>query len=199
MNLFRRARETSPAEATKQLKAVAAMLVNRRTDMQHRVEEHALAAKAALARGDRKTALICVRRKKTCEQRIDKLFGTESAIDDQINAIEGAITTKQAVDAMRIGAEAMRPFSSDRAIDEAEEVAEEVRDQIAVSNEISDVISAGFGTEDDSTILEELAQLEEEIAVETMTVQHTQIPVVEKMTSTTLKTKPNKERIAIAL
>lgn len=58
-------------------------------------------------------ALMCLKRKKQYEGQIEKLAGARMTIEQQVMTLEGASVSKEALDAMKMGATSMKAIHKD--------------------------------------------------------------------------------------
>lgn len=86
-------------------------------------------------------------------------------LETQLMTLENANVNLEALNAMKVGSEAMKSIHGKMDINKVDETMEDIRDQMDLANEISDAISqpVGFGIDiDEDELAAELDALEQE-------------------------------------
>ncbi len=110
-------------------------------------------------------ALNALSRRKILENDLDKLTGTRTTIETQINAIENVNINFETMKAMKQGAQAMKSIHGSMNADKVDATMDEIQNQIQLGEEISDAISRPIGSAaeiDEVELQEELEALEQE-------------------------------------
>jgi len=178
MNLFRKAKAPSTTESLTKLKETLELLEKREKYLQAKADKEVLDAKKFLKQGNKKAAMRCLKSKKLYEGQIDKLSGAQMTLTTQINAIEGADATMRTLEAMKVGASALKAIHKDVTIDKVDDIMDEIKDQMDVADSISNALSQGIGEPIDEDELEaELDALEQEnVSDELLNLQSVKVP-----------------------
>jgi charged multivesicular body protein 4A/B len=109
--------------------------------------------------------MMALKRKKTYESQVEKLSGARLTIEQQLMTIEGAHVSLEAMNAMRMGARAMKSIHNHmfvtpsalspslcshedhRTVEQVDDTMDEIREQMEVAAEINDAISQPLGGE----------------------------------------------------
>lgn len=133
-----------------------------------KIEEETQKAKNALLAGGtngKATATAALRRKKTHEAELEKLYGMRATIEAQVNAIENANMNMETMNAMKRGKDILKGIHGNLNIDKVEQEMEDIREQMELGAEISAAISnpVAMGQEmDEEDLRAELEELEQE-------------------------------------
>ncbi|ORX43769.1 Snf7-domain-containing protein [Piromyces finnis] len=146
-------------------------------------------AKINLKNGDKKKALLALKKRKYQEQLIEKidtqLMNVEELVNNYKNvemtrSIEYAVVEKDIIDKLKIGNETLTKLNNEMSIEKVEDLMNETAEAVAYQNEISELLSGAFTVEDEEAIEDELNQLiEEEINNKLPEVPNTKLPKVE--------------------
>lgn len=110
-------------------------------------------------------ALLALKRKKQYENELDKNSGARMTLETQMMTLENANVNLEALNAMKVGSEAMKSIHGKMDINKVDETMEDIREQMDLASEISDAISqpVGFGVDiDEDELAAELDALEQE-------------------------------------
>ncbi|RKP25682.1 Snf7 family, partial [Syncephalis pseudoplumigaleata] len=165
MHLFGRARsKPNPQEAIVRLRETLQLLQKRENFLQTKIDNELKIARANATKNKR-VALMALKRKKKYEEQIEQTTGARMTLETQAMAIEGANINLEAINAMKVGAKAIRDIHGSMGIDEVDKTMDDIREQMDLLNEISGAISQPLtlGAELDEDELEaELEALEQE-------------------------------------
>ena len=117
------------------------------------------------ARKDKRVAMFALKKKKIYEAQVEKLAGAQMTITNQILQLEQASTTRDTLDVMKFGADAMKTIYRGMSVDDVENTMEDIRETSEFGNEIMDAISqpVGFGaTIDEDELLAELEEMQQQ-------------------------------------
>lgn len=154
------------------------MLTKRQAHLELQIEEQAALARKHVAT-NKTAAKQALKKKKTLETLAERLNAQIETMETQLSAIELANLNLETMKAMQGAATTMKKIHKDFDVDKVDETMDEVREQVETANEISEAISRNVGTEVDEDDLEdELAALEDEVAVKTPAVADTPMPVL---------------------
>ncbi|CAG5113964.1 Oidioi.mRNA.OKI2018_I69.chr2.g8052.t1.cds [Oikopleura dioica] len=115
---------------------------------------------------NKKLALKALKKKRLLEAQQDKIDGTLTTIEFQIEALANAATNAQILNNMKTAAEALKRAHGNKTADDVHEILDELEDANDLANEISDAISRPLGSAaymcDEDELLAELEDLEQE-------------------------------------
>lgn len=155
-------KKEAPKQAIIQLREHIAMLNKKQAHL-----ELQIATQAKIARENVQTnkaaARNALKKKKTFESQLDKIYAQIDSLGTQLDAIELANLNLATMKAMKDGAKAMKQIHGDFSIDKVDETMDDIKDQLDVAAEILDAISRPLGQEvDEDELEEELKELESE-------------------------------------
>eukprot|EP01136_Pigoraptor_vietnamica_P038209 Opistho-1_new@107209 len=169
MNLFGKAKKQPPMatkDSIQKMRETLELLEKRERYLEKKIEGELETAKKNAAK-NKKVAMMALKKKKTYENQMEKISGARMTIETQVLAIENANVNLEAMNAMQIGAQAMKKIHAGMTVDQVDKTMDDIRDQMDIANEISDAISqpvamGGVEMDDDELEreLEELAQEE---------------------------------------
>eukprot|EP01117_Protostelium_nocturnum_P011058 TRINITY_DN4009_c0_g1_i1.p1 TRINITY_DN4009_c0_g1~~TRINITY_DN4009_c0_g1_i1.p1 ORF type:complete len:217 (+),score=65.54 TRINITY_DN4009_c0_g1_i1:161-811(+) len=159
-----------PKEAITKLRETIDVLEKREVHLQKKMDNETQAAKTALAKKDKKTALMCLKRKKLYEGQAEKLSGTRMNLEVQVMNLEGANVNLETLKAIKLGAETMKTMHKQYNIDKIDDIMDDAREQMDMATELGDALSQPLaGTEmDEDDLLNELDELEQETIDESL-------------------------------
>jgi charged multivesicular body protein 4 len=108
---------------------------------------------------------MSLKRKKAYEEQINKLSGSRTTLETQVMTIENANVNKEAFNALKTGADALKGINGAMDVDKVDSTMDDIREQMDIADEISNAISqpVNFGAEfDEDELNEELELLEQE-------------------------------------
>lgn len=170
MGLFGRAKEAKPvptsADAILQMDKTLKLVEQRQSYLQHQIKQEETKLKKFVTEKNRREAILCIKKKKLCEQQISSLDGAIVTLTSQKQMLEGHSINLMVLDAMRIGAHAMKEETRKIGdVNGVEDVLANVEDSIADAVEINEAISqpiSGMLTENDDDIEREYLELLEQ-------------------------------------
>ncbi|KAF9263458.1 Snf7-domain-containing protein [Marasmius fiardii PR-910] len=125
-------------------------------------EEHAKARANAVS--NKAVATAALRRKKGHETELDRLAGTRTQLEMQVNTLESANLNVETMAAMKKAADVLKGIHGKMTVEQVDATMDAVREQKAVADEIAEIISMPTGTDTDTSELEgELEELEQEV------------------------------------
>jgi len=149
-------------------------------------------AKINLKKGDKKKALLALKKKKYQEQLIEKVEAQLSNIEELTRSIEYALVEKEVINGLKTGNEILTKLNKEMSIEEVEDLMNETAEAIAYQNEITELLSGALTAEDEEDIQNELAQIvKEELNAKLPNVPETDIPKIEE---TETETEGEKEK-----
>ncbi|KAF7725206.1 peptide transporter ptr2 [Apophysomyces ossiformis] len=127
------------------------------------------AARLALSQGNKKKALLALKKKKYQEQLLEKTDQQLLNLEELTRSIEYALVEKQVMEGLKSGNEVLKEIHKELSIEAVERLMEDTADAIAYQNEIDEILSGQISTEDEEEILRELEGLQrEEVKKRTM-------------------------------
>ncbi|KAJ2010140.1 Vacuolar protein sorting-associated protein 20, partial [Coemansia sp. RSA 2671] len=121
-------------------------------------------ARELLLKGDKRRALLALRRRKYQEQMIrttdDQLLNLQHLVD----TIEFSLVQKDVFFGLQQGSKVLTQLNKEMRIEDVERLADDTAEAIAYQNEISDILQSNMTAEDEEAVLEELEELERQEA-----------------------------------
>ncbi|KAJ2709859.1 Vacuolar protein sorting-associated protein 20 [Coemansia spiralis] len=160
----------SKNRVTAQDRAILDMKVQRDKLRQFQKRVHAVLdredqlARELLRRGDRKRALLALRRRKYQEQMILTTDQQLSNLEQLMGTIEFSLLQKDVLFGLAQGNRVLAQLNNEMRIEDVERLAEETADAIAYQEEVSEVLRANMSAEDEEAVERELELLERQEA-----------------------------------
>ncbi|CEG67679.1 hypothetical protein RMATCC62417_04073 [Rhizopus microsporus] len=172
------------------------------------IEKEVAAAKLALSQGNKKKALLALKKKKYQEQLLEKTDQQLLNLEELTHSIEYALVEKQVLEGLKNGNSVLKEIHKETSIEAVEKLMDDTAEAIAYQNEIDEMLHGLISAEDEEEILKELDELtEKEVLSELPSVPNDslEIPMENKLPDvpTHLPTKqqegdePRKEKRAI--
>lgn len=162
MRFFGRNRpRTSPEDAVKKMREIVEMLEKREQYLKKKIDQETVVARESL-KTNRGVAIEALKRKKQYETDMSKISGTITTMQVQIMTIENANINLEAMNAMKMGSEAIREIHGSINISKVDDTMDDIKEQMDLANEVSNAISqpVGFGPDyDDDELQAELDML----------------------------------------
>ena len=120
-------------------------------------------------KGNKAQAFMCLKRKKMLEKQVEQLTAQMMNLESQSMAMEGMASNKSMVETVQVTNSAMKQLQKEMNVDKVEDLVDDLRENIDNNNEISDILASPVGDLadlDDDSILNELEEIEQEIATE---------------------------------
>lgn len=151
------ARPNSAIESIGKMEKTQNLLTKRRDLLEKRSKGFTIKARAKMKAGDKKGALFALKQKKMYEKQVTNLDNQLLALEQQKVALEGANISATVVDSMATGVNAMKSIQQNMDVDSVNDLRDDLEDQMAMTEEINDAISAPIGDMmDDDELLGEL-------------------------------------------
>jgi len=120
-------------------------------------------AKIKLKSGDKKNALICLKRKKIFEKQINNFTSQMFNLEQQIITLEGSVMNKKIIDTMNTTNNTMKHINKKVNINDISDLNDDINDHINNINEVNNLLSDPINNDfDDDDLLEELDILDED-------------------------------------
>ncbi|KAM0457615.1 hypothetical protein ACHAPV_006509 [Trichoderma viride] len=141
-------------------------------------------AKQLLAKGDKKRALLALRRKKYQESLLSKTDAQLEQLEKLTASVEFAQIQKDVIFGLQQGTKVLSEIHAEMGgIEHVEKLMEENAEAIAYQNEISEMLGTRITAQDEEEVEDELAALEAEMSgvnQKLPTVPNAQLPVSER-------------------
>ncbi|RGP61807.1 snf7 family [Fusarium longipes] len=122
-------------------------------------------AKQMLAKGDKKRALLALRRKKYQESLLAKTDAQLAQLEKLTSDVEFALIQKDVVFGLQQGTKVLKEIHAEMGgIENVEKLMGETADAIAYQQEVSDLLGGRMSNQDEQEVEDELEALEAEIA-----------------------------------
>ncbi|KAM0475563.1 hypothetical protein ACHAPX_006886 [Trichoderma viride] len=158
-------------------------------------------AKQLLAKGDKKRALLALRRKKYQESLLSKTDAQLEQLEKLTASVEFAQIQKDVIFGLQQGTKVLSEIHAEMGgIEHVEKLMEENAEAIAYQNEISEMLGTRITAQDEEEVEDELAALEAEMSgvnQKLPTVPNAQLPVSERPTEQELAQESRPERQAM--
>lgn len=123
-------------------------------------------AKILILKGDKKKALLCLKKKKYQQSCIEKLEVQLLNLEGMVNSIEFASMQNEVFKALEIGKNALEELNSQMSLEDVEKLMDDTAEAIAYQEEIGQALGTALSAVDEDEIEAELAALEELEAAE---------------------------------
>ncbi|KAJ2557179.1 Vacuolar protein sorting-associated protein 20 [Coemansia sp. RSA 1933] len=121
-------------------------------------------ARELLRKGDKKRALLALRRRKYQEQTIAKTDEQLLNLQQLVETIEFSLVQKDVFFGLEQGNKVLTQLNREMRIEDVERLADETAEGIAYQNEISNILQANMSAEDEDAVLAELEELQKQEA-----------------------------------
>jgi len=128
------------------------------------IAEEVKVAKELLKKGDKRRAMLALKKKKAQEQQIEKAEGMLMNLEEMVQKI---VTAQQEIDvfkALEQGKNTLQSLNDQIKIEDVEKLMEDTAEAIAYQEELDQALSGQLGNIDEATLEAELAEIEEEEA-----------------------------------
>ncbi|KAI9217961.1 SNF7 family protein [Blastocladiella britannica] len=123
-------------------------------------------AKKCLANGDKRRALLALRKKKYQEQMLEKSEKQLFTLEEMASSIEYKMLEAAVMDGIKQGNAALTDLNKELSIEKVEKLMEETADAIAYQNEIDEMLGTKLSEDDEADVLAELEAIEAEKLLE---------------------------------
>ncbi|ORY98591.1 Snf7 family [Syncephalastrum racemosum] len=138
-------------------------------------------ARQALAKGDKKRALLALRKKKYQEQLLEKTDQQLLNLEELTQSVEYALVEKQVLDGLKSGNAVLKEIHKETSVEAVEKLMDDTADAIAYQNEVDELLSGQVSSEDEEEIERELAALQQqELEAELPSVPAERLPETEQ-------------------
>ncbi|KEY69539.1 hypothetical protein S7711_02074 [Stachybotrys chartarum IBT 7711] len=193
----------NPSKVTAQDKAILDMKIQR--DKLHQYQRRITVltdketdiAKQMIAKGDKKRALLALRRKKYQESLLAQTDAQLEQLEKLTSKVEFALIQKDVVFGLQQGTKVLQQIHAEMGgIEKVEKLMGDTADAIAYQQEISDMLGGKISTQDEEEVEDELAALEAEVAGvgrELPTVPNDRLPEAERNAESQAERQPERQ------
>ncbi|XP_011270521.1 hypothetical protein CAOG_08866 [Capsaspora owczarzaki ATCC 30864] len=130
----------------------------------HKIEavlkrEHEL-ARTAVREGNKKKALLLLKRKRFQETLIERAEGQIQNVEELTASIEFAVVEQQVLAGIKAGTETLTELNNQMKLEDVERLMDDTQEAIAYQNEISEMLGTSLSEVDEAAVLAELEELE---------------------------------------
>ena len=135
----------------------------REEHLERKIEATVQDAKTKLARGNKKSALFAMKRKKLYQAELDKLENVKMTLETQAIQLESAAHNQETFRAMESGNTTMARLRRAFGIDKVDTLMEDIREEMDLATEVNGAIGTPLDPymEDDQDLLAELEALDD--------------------------------------
>lgn len=119
-------------------------------------------ARVCIRRGDKRRALLALRKRKYQEQLLAKTDDQLEVLENLTQSIEFALVQKDVLFGLEQGNKVLKQINQEMSIERAEQILEDSAEAIAYQNEISEMLSSNMAQADEDEVQKELEALEKE-------------------------------------
>ncbi|KAG8739953.1 Vacuolar protein sorting-associated protein 20 [Ceratobasidium sp. 414] len=123
--------------------------------------EHAI-AKESLANGNKRIALLALRRRKYQESMLQKTEGQLETLENLVSSIEFALLEKDILFGLQQGTKVLKSIHAETSLEDVEKLMEESAEAVAYQNEIDQMLTSHMTVDEEEAVQKELAQLQAE-------------------------------------
>jgi charged multivesicular body protein 4A/B len=159
----------SMAESMKVIDDTIKQNEKRESHLNTKIMQQLKLAKAKSNKGDKRGAILCLKRKKMYQAEVDKINNILANLEQQKFALENAATNAVVVGGMSAAKSALQQINKDMDVDTVTDVMDDIQEQMDMGEEISNALGQQMGdTMDDDELLGELDDMEKDLMAEEM-------------------------------
>lgn len=147
-------------EAILRNKEAIEILEKRQVHIEKRIITQDEEAKKRAKEGDKRGALLALKRKKMYEKELEQLGNAHLTLEQQIITLESAQTQQVAVGALTAGVVVQKALNQQLNLSKIDDLMEDLHEQAAMQQELAQVLCQGASLGDDSELLAELHEIE---------------------------------------
>ncbi|KAI9189251.1 Vacuolar protein sorting-associated protein 20 [Blastocladiella emersonii ATCC 22665] len=130
------------------------------------VDRETAIARKCLAAGDKRRALLALRKKKYQEQLLEKSDKQLCNLEEMAASIEYAALEAQILTGLEQGNAALAELNKETSLDRVDKIMEETAEAMEYQREIEEMLGTKLSEEDEAAVLAELAAIETEQALD---------------------------------
>ena len=147
-------------DAIQKNKGAIDTLDKRQKLLEKRISDEESDAKTRVGAGDKRGALMALKRKKMLETELENLMNSRMTLEQQINSLESAQMNQIAVSALAHGVNVHKHLNKQVDADKVDQLMEDLQEQQDLQNEIAQVMSAGNRIGEDEDLMRELEAMQ---------------------------------------
>ncbi|CAF3472390.1 unnamed protein product [Rotaria socialis] len=191
-------KNVSSSDAIKHLSDVEEMLNKKQQHLESQIDQEKITALRCSKQGNKRGALLALKRKKKFEKTLLQLDGTLTTLETQREYLQNASTNMDVLHVMRQAASALKKTNQNLDADQVQDLMDDLAEQHSVAEEIANAISSPIGSSDlynDADLERELELLaQEEIKDDMMKIGPLpDVPIHTTTTTTTTTVKTNNQ------
>lgn len=127
------------------------------------ISKEILNAKCKLKKGDKKGALLCLKRKKMLENQVDNFTSQMFNLEQNIIILEGSTINKKIFETMKTNSNTLKYLNKKMDIDKISDLKDDINDHINELDELNNILAEPLNNDfDDDELLEELNSSEDD-------------------------------------
>ncbi|KAI7870770.1 Snf7-domain-containing protein [Spinellus fusiger] len=126
--------------------------------LEREVEE----ARKALGQGNKKKALLALKKKKYQEQLLEKTGQQLLNLEELTHSIEYALVEKEVMEGLKGGNAILKEIHKEMSLEDVERLMDDTAEAIAYQNELDEILSGQMSAQDEEDIMLQLEQLQQE-------------------------------------
>ncbi|CAF3118714.1 unnamed protein product [Rotaria socialis] len=190
-------KNVSSSDAIKHLSDVEEMLNKKQQHLESQIDQEKITALRCSKQGNKRGALLALKRKKKFEKTLLQLDGTLTTLETQREYLQNASTNMDVLHVMRQAASALKKTNQNLDADQVQDLMDDLAEQHSVAEEIANAISSPIGSSDlynDADLERELELLaQEEIKDDMMKIGPLPDVPIHTTTTTTTTVKTNNQ------
>ncbi|KAF8597732.1 hypothetical protein BDV93DRAFT_452321 [Ceratobasidium sp. AG-I] len=123
--------------------------------------EHAI-AKEALAKDNKRIALLALRKRKYQESMLQKTDGQLETLENLVSSIEFALVEKDIIFGLQQGNKVLKSIHAEMSLEDVEKLMEETAEAVAYQKEIDEMLTSQMTVDEEESVQRELEQLQAE-------------------------------------
>jgi charged multivesicular body protein 6 len=152
------------------------------------------AAKDLLRQGDKKRALIALRRKKYQESLLTKTDDQLFQLEKLVNTVEFSLVQKDVIFGLQHGANVLKELNKEMRIEDVERLLDTSADAIAYQKEVGDLVGSRISNAEADEVDEELEALEAQVRIANGTVTKNKLTKYRSRRQVFRKYQPTRSR-----
>ncbi|GAB1528507.1 Vacuolar protein sorting-associated protein 20 [Rhizoctonia solani] len=124
--------------------------------------ENRQSPKKLLANGNKRVALIALRRRKYQESMLQKTDGQLETLENLVSSIEFALVEKDIIFGLQQGNQVLKTLHAEMSLEDVEKLMEETAEAVAYQNEIDQMLTSRMTVDEEEAVQRELEQLQAE-------------------------------------
>lgn len=140
-------KKNAPQASIAKLRETVDLLDKRAAFVQKKMDTEVANAKDFMAKKNKRAALACLKRKKTYEAQMEKIWAQRSTVEQQMMTLEDASATVDTLGAMKQGAASMKAVQKKTKVDDVDNLMDQIADQMDQAEEVNEALTQSLGGE----------------------------------------------------